>query len=103
MKRISNPLTGRFEDHMRLLAVLCECYDQGNDIIALSISTAIRVLVHHTQKSTSLLAHLGTNNAQFLSTNVRDPRQIVHLGLVRRINVGVTGWGGRRGKVLAAV
>jgi hypothetical protein len=86
---ISNPLTGKFDDHMRLVAVLCECYDRGDEIVALSITTAIRVLVHDTGSSTSLLTHLVSKSGQYLSTNFRDPLQLVHLGLVRRINVGV--------------
>ena len=89
MKKISNSLTGRFDDHMKLLVILCECYDQGHDIVALSIATAIRVLVHDTSNSTSLLTHLAAKSAQFLSTNIRDPKYPVHMGLVRRINVGV--------------
>lgn len=74
---------------MKLIAVLCECYDRGDEIVALSIATAIRVLIHDTQHSTSLLTHLAGKNVQLLSTNLREPAESVHLGLVRRINVGV--------------
>jgi hypothetical protein len=45
--------------------------------------------MHDTNKSTSLLSHLGKKGDKFLSTNVRDTSERVHLGLVRRINVGV--------------
>jgi hypothetical protein len=86
---ISNPLSERLGEHMKLMAVLCDCYDRGNDIIALSIAAAIRVLVHDTRSSTSLLTHLSRKNAQYLNSNFRNPREAVHLGLVRRINVGV--------------
>jgi hypothetical protein len=96
MNRIDNSLAGRFDDHIRLMAALCECYDGGHDIVALSIATAIRVLVHDTVSSTSLLTHLGIKSAQYLSTNFKDPMHRVHLGLVRRINVGVNdGVGGQ--------
>jgi len=71
------------------MTALCDCYDNGNDVVAISIATAIRVLVHDTERSISLLAHLGRKNGQYLNTNFRDPREAVHLGLVRRINVGV--------------
>lgn len=96
MNKISNSLSGRFDEYMMLMNVLCKCYDDGNDIVALSIATATRVLVHDTEKSTSLLRHLGSKSVKFLSTNsVRDPTEHVHLGLVRRINVGVNdGQGG---------
>ena len=80
------------------MTVLCECYDRGNDIVALSIATAIRVLVHDTKCSTSLLKHLGCKNRQYLSTNFRDPAQRIHLGLVRRINVGVNDGAGGEAK-----
>lgn len=80
---------------MQLMSVLCDCYDQGHDMVALSIATAIRVLVHDTASSTSLLTHLSIKSAQYLSTNFRDPLHRVHLGLVRRTNVGVhDGMGG---------
>ena len=74
---------------MKLMAVLCDCYDRGNDIVALSIAAAIRTLVHDTERSKSLLTHLGRKNVPYLSTNFREPREAIHLGLVRRINVGV--------------
>lgn len=80
------------------MAVLCECYDRGDDIVALSIATAIRVLVHDTKGSTSLLAHLGNKSAQYLSTNFRDQLHEIHLGLVRRINVGVNDGAGGEAK-----
>lgn len=87
--KINNPLLDRLTEHMQLLTTLCECYDNGKDIIAIPIATAIRVLVHDTDSSISLLTHLGRKNVQYLNTNLRDPREVVHLGLVRRINVGV--------------
>ena len=70
--------------------MLCKCFDEtGKDIIALPISTSIRVLMHDTKNSISLLSHLGRKNRKFLSTNVKNTRERVHLGLLRRINVGV--------------
>lgn len=90
MDIIDNPLDQKFDEFVELLEVLCKCYDEdGKDIIALPISTAIRVLVHDTSQSISLLSHLGRRNIKFLSSNVKNAREHVHLGLVRRINVGV--------------
>lgn len=89
MAKISNSLSGRLAEHMKLIAVLSECYDGGNEIVALAIATAIRVLLHNTQHSTSLLTHLTAKSVCLLSTNLREPLEKVHLGLVRRINVGV--------------
>jgi hypothetical protein len=87
--KISNSLQARFDEQIILIKTLCDCYDTGNDVVALSIATAIRVMVHDTNKSTSLLHHLGKKGSQFLSTNFLAPHETVHLGLVRRINVGV--------------
>jgi hypothetical protein len=98
MTKISNPLPEKLHEHLSLITVLCESYDRGNDIVALSIATAIRVLVHDTSNSISLLTHLSIKNAQYLSTNFRDPTQKVHLGLVRQINVGVNDGSGGEAK-----
>jgi hypothetical protein len=87
--KTNNPLSDRFDEYTKLMTVLCDCYDGGNDIVAISIATAIRALVHDTEQSTSLLAHLGRKNGQYLNTNFRNSKEVVHLGLVRRINVGV--------------
>lgn len=87
--KINNPLSNRLEEHKKLMTVLCDCFDSGNEVVAISIATAIRVLVHDAERSKSLLTHLGKKNSQYLSTNFRTPREAVHLGLVRRINVGV--------------
>jgi len=89
VKMINNPLEARFEEQLKLMRVLCDCYDADNEVVALSIATAVRVLVHDTSKSTSLLTHLDKKNGQYLSANFKTPKEIVHLGLVRRINVGV--------------
>ena len=89
MKRVINQLTDRLAQYKQLLKILNERYDAGHDVVAISIATAIRVLVHDTDKSTSLLSHLEKKSHSFLSTNVRNPEHRVHLGLVRSINVGV--------------
>lgn len=90
MSSVDNPLEEKYEQFLILLETLCECYDSGdNDILALSISTAIRVLVHDTNKSTSLLSHLNRKDIVYLSTNFESDKYPTHLGLVRRINSGV--------------
>ncbi len=90
MININNPLQDKYEEFLDLLHCLCENYDHSEkDILSLSISTAIRVLVHDTKFSISLLSHLGKKNVLFLSTNHVHQNQPIHLGLVRRINVGV--------------
>jgi hypothetical protein len=46
----------------------CEAYDQGHTDEAVRIATVIRVLIHDTPKSTSLLKHLGALNINLSST-----------------------------------
>lgn len=56
MTKIYNEMHAKYIEYIKLLESLCKCYDQGNnDEVALSISTAIRTLVHDTPSSTSLL------------------------------------------------
>lgn len=97
---VNNPLSEKYKEFLGLIDALCVSYDsQENDILSLSISTAIRVLVHDTKNSTSLLKHIGKKESQkYLSTNITTPKESVHLGLVRRINVGVSDGGGGEAK-----
>jgi hypothetical protein len=46
----------------------CEAYDKGHTDEAIRIATAIRVLIHDTPKSTSLLNHLGALGISLSST-----------------------------------
>lgn len=87
--KTTNQLEGRLEDYRHLLSVLAATYDAGHEIVALSMSAAIRTLVHDTANSTSLLKHLGLKTTlDFVSTNSYT-KDTVHLGLVRKIMVGV--------------
>lgn len=87
-KTTQNQLSERFDEQKRLLELHCESYDDGEEVMALSIACAIRVFVHDTRRSTSLLTHIGKKSSDFLSTSNRSEGP-VQLGLVRRINVGV--------------
>ena len=91
MSYVDNPISSKYDEFLELIRVLCDCYDStGKDIIALSIGTAIRVLVHDTHNSTCLLTHLSKKGIRFLSTSTKNTKEKIHLGLVRRINVGVS-------------
>jgi hypothetical protein len=46
----------------------CETFDAGYLDEAIRIGTCVRVLVHNTSKSTSLLAHLGATGIRLLTT-----------------------------------
>lgn len=85
-----NDLSVAFNDARHLLKTLSICYDHiGSDILALPISTAIRVLVHDTNHSKSILGLVEKKEVDYFSSNSNDEKYLVHLGLVRRINVGV--------------
>jgi hypothetical protein len=59
---------------LRLLRRSAEHYDQGDDAEALRIATVVRLLVHDTAHSTSLLEHLGVKGPlRFVDTAPRDP------------------------------
>ena len=90
MTNIENNLKEKHDEFLDLLSILCNSYNSLNkEALALPISTAIRVLVHDTEKSTSLLKHLRRKDMEFLSANHKIPNESTHLGFVRRINVGV--------------
>lgn len=46
----------------------CEAYDEGHTDEAVRIASVIRVLIHDTPKSTSLLNHLGALGISLSST-----------------------------------
>jgi hypothetical protein len=52
----------------------CESYDAGHTDEAIRVATIIRVLIHDTKNSTSLLNHLGASNIQLSSTVSNAPR-----------------------------
>jgi hypothetical protein len=99
MSTVENPLENKYEEYLSLLEILCGHFDNnGEEILALPISTSIRVLVHDTSCSTSLLKHLNRKCIKFLSTNSKSENSKIHLGLVRRINVGVKNGAGGEAK-----
>jgi len=90
MTKVENSLDERYDEFIKLMKALCEAYDKSDcDVIALSISVAIRVLVHDTDRSKSLLTHIKKKDRNYLSTNFQNKEEAVSLGLVRQINVGV--------------
>jgi len=87
---IENDLNVKFDEYIELLSELCNAFDaMETDVFALPISTVIRVLVHDTVNSHSLLGQLNRKNIQFLSTDTISDTAPIHLGLVRCINIGV--------------
>jgi len=59
----------KLREQLRFIERSCAAFDGGNEEEALRIATALRVIFHNTQKSTSLIAHLGLNGARMLSSS----------------------------------
>jgi hypothetical protein len=74
-----------------LLEDSCRLYDEGRQDEAIRIATAIRVLLHQTNNSTSLLTHLNSTTINLLSTTndlSKDSTATVGLGKIHIENVG---------------
>ena len=56
-------------DQLGFIRNSCERYDRGDRVEAIRIGTSLRVLLHDTAKSTSLLKHLGATDVPLLSTS----------------------------------
>lgn len=72
------PNMNKYRDYLRqqLLFIRnsCDAYDRGEMAEAIRIGTAIRVILHQTSQSTSLLTHLGATDVRLLTTT-RGPSQ----------------------------
>ena len=91
-------LAVRFREQRLLLRTLCETFDRSpdNERVSLAIATAIRVLVHDTSQSHSLLDQVGLKSRlQFLDTALPIgslPKTQINPGLVSaEIAVGGAG------------
>ena len=62
----------RYRNHLRrqlaFLSCSCDAYDKGFQDEAIRIAVVLRVLIHDTKSSTSLLTHLCCKNINLLST-----------------------------------
>jgi hypothetical protein len=61
--------TSRFQEQLaqqlQFIKNSCDAYDRGEKGEAIRIATCVRILMHDTKNSTSLLTHLGTKNISF--------------------------------------
>ncbi len=75
-----------FKEHLRkqlsFLKNSCNSYDSGFHEEAIRIATVIRVLLHQTKSSNSLLTHLNATSTNLLSTSVPpSENSIGHIGM----------------------
>lgn len=82
--------TADFQEHLKkqlgFLQRSCASYDAGHKDEAVRVATTIRVLIHNTKASTSLLKHLNATTINLLSTTPEPSAQtlsFVGLGMMR--------------------
>jgi hypothetical protein len=77
-------LRRHLEEHIGFLKTSADLYDGGTLAEAKRLAVSIRVLVHDTQASKSLLAQLGMKGRHFIDTASDRPRSVVtsYAGLV---------------------
>ena len=63
---------------LQFLHSSCEAYDRGHVYEAIRVATATRVLLHSTNRSTSLLRHLGAEQVPLLTTTRGLPPGALH-------------------------
>lgn len=69
MERTHNQLMDALKKQIGFLETSCQGFDSGNEDEALRIATTLRVLVHDTKNSISLLEQLGLKNTmQFIDS-----------------------------------
>lgn len=70
VRRPTAELTRKLEEQRHLLKVLGKSFDEGQRVVAFSLAVCIRVLVHETQASRSLLGQLNLlNQIKFVDTS----------------------------------
>jgi hypothetical protein len=77
-------LKRHLDEHIGFLKTSAKLYDKGATAEAKRLAVSIRVLVHDTQASKSLLGQLGMKGQQFVDTASERPRSVItsYAGLV---------------------
>ncbi len=76
----------RFKQHLRqqlgFLERSCAAYDEGHTDEAIRMATVLRVLLHHTKHSTSLLVHLAASSINLTDTcPPLSPKAVMYHGM----------------------
>ena len=69
MKTSRERFLHKLGEQINFLERSCELYDQGEEAEAIRIATSLRVIFHHTSRSTSLVEHLGFKKRKVLSSS----------------------------------
>lgn len=91
--RSDERLRGHVVEQMNFMRASCEAFDRGNEIESKRLATSVRVLLHTTNRSRSLLAQLHMEMIPFYTTNPRwDPTNLApHMYLMQRLTGGKGG------------
>jgi hypothetical protein len=87
---------GHLTKQLGFLERSCQSYDAGISDEAIRIATVIRVIIHHTGASTSLLKHLGATTINLLSTTFEPSAQTVSF-----VGMGMMRVGGEKSEILS--
>ena len=83
-------LKDRLREQIALLELGCSNYDNGHLVSAIQLATSIRVIIHHTGASTSLLHRLNATHIQIISNCSPLPKPPLGAGtLVWRVHHGL--------------
>src|SRR4051794_34571370 len=69
MASIDPRFARKLHEQVQFVRRSASLYDQGAEDEALRLATALRVVLHDTKSSTSLLTHLGLNDTKMLSSS----------------------------------
>lgn len=72
VQQTKEDLKKQFDSQLELLSALSDLYDQGQTVVAKSMASSIRVLLHETQKSHSLLLQLDLGDTDFFDSCLVD-------------------------------
>lgn len=83
-KQSAEDLEAHFQEHLGFLQASAAAYDRGFEGEAKRIAVSIRLLVHDTRSSKSLLGQLGRKSEQFIDTAIPivSGNKATHSGLV---------------------
>lgn len=76
---------------LSFLSRSCESYDAGYEDEAIRIATVLRVLIHQTRQSTSLLRHLEAEDIKLLSTTMEPGPSAVYFVGMGMMTIGGSG------------
>src|SRR5687768_10194995 len=68
MMNVDPRFADKLHQQLQFIRRSAKLYDQGDEDEALRLATALRVVLHDTGSSTSLLKHLGLSNTKMLSS-----------------------------------